>query len=45
MKTYIKFFRELNWAERVAATLITLTAILGMVLFIYNLLTLGLNDF
>ena len=45
MKTYIEFFKGLNWAERLVTTLITLTAISGLLLFCYNALTIGLNDF
>jgi len=45
MKTYIEFFKELNWAERLVTTLITLTAISGLLLFVYNVVTIGLKDF
>jgi len=45
MKTYIEFFKELNWAEKIATTLITLTAISGLLLFVYNVVTIGLKDF
>ena len=45
MKTYIEFFKALNWAEKIAATLITLTAISGLLLFVYNVITIGLKDF
>jgi hypothetical protein len=45
MKTYIEFFKGLNWAEKIATTLITLTAISGLLLFIYNAITIGLKDF
>jgi len=45
MKTYLEFFKELDWIEKTVTVFITLTAVIGLLLFVYNALTIGLKDF
>ena len=41
----MKYFRELDWMEKLVVVFITSVAVIGLILFVYNALTIGLKDF
>ena len=41
----MKYFRKLDWLEKLVVIFITSVAVAGLILFVYNAFTIGLKDF
>ena len=41
----MKYFRELDWMEKLVVVFITSVAVIGLILFVYNAFVIGIKDF
>ena len=41
----MKYFKELDWLEKIVVIFITSIAVFGLVMFVYNAFVIGIKDF